>query len=65
VSDIFTPLSGEVAAVNEEAIQHPEVVNRQPYGQGWLFRLALNRPSEWDQLLTAEAYRKLVNGPKG
>ena len=65
VSDIFTPLSGEVIAINEEAMQHPELVNREPYGQGWLFRLTLNQQSEWDQLLTAEAYRKLTSGSGG
>ena len=65
VSDIFTPLSGEVSAINEGAMQHPESVNREPYGQGWLFRLSLSQPTEWDQLLTAEAYRKLVGGREG
>jgi glycine cleavage system H protein len=64
VSDIFTPLSGEVSAINEDALQHPEKVNREPYGQGWLFRLTLTQPSEWEELLTAEAYKKLVSGPE-
>ena len=65
VSDIFTPLSGEVTAINDEAMQHPELVNREPYGQGWLFRLRLKDSSEWDKLLTAEAYRGLVSPREG
>jgi glycine cleavage system H protein len=60
VSDIFTPLSGQIAAINEEVVDHPEQVNREPYGKGWLFRLKLSQPSEWEELLTAEAYRRLV-----
>ena len=65
VSDIFTPLSGQVLAINEEANAHPELVNREPYGQGWLLRLALDDASEWERLMTAEAYRALVSVPDG
>jgi glycine cleavage system H protein len=64
VSDLFTPLGGEVVAVNEEVVMHPELANRDPYGQGWLFRLAISDAREWDRLMTAEAYRALVAPPE-
>jgi len=64
VSDLFTPLGGEVVAINQEAMAHPELINRDPYGQGWLFRLALGDAAEWDRLMTAEAYRALVTPPE-
>ena len=60
VSDVISPLSGEVLAVNERAAEEPEVVNEDPYGEGWLIRIRLSDPSELDGLLDADAYRALV-----
>ena len=60
VSDVIAPLSGEILAVNERAVEEPEVVNEDPYGEGWLVRIRLADPTEVDVLLDAEAYRAIV-----
>ena len=60
VSDVVAPLSGEVLEVNQKAVEEPETVNDDPYGEGWLIRIRLANPSEVDQLLDAEAYRRLL-----
>jgi glycine cleavage system H protein len=60
VSDLFSPVSGEVTERNEEAVKSPELVNQDPYGRGWLVRLTLSDASEVDKLLTAEQYKELV-----
>jgi glycine cleavage system H protein len=60
VSDVIAPLSGEILEVNERATEEPEVVNEDPYGQGWLIRIRLAEASETDGLLDAEAYRGLL-----
>ena len=56
VSDIFSPVTGEVVGINQDAIDHPELVNEDPYGKGWLLRLDIQDPSGLDNLLTAEQY---------
>jgi glycine cleavage system H protein len=60
VSDVIAPLSGEIVEVNERAVEEPEVVNDDPYGEGWLVRIRVSDPSEIDALLDAEAYRAHV-----
>ena len=60
VSDLISPLSGRVLEVNQKVVDAPETVNEDPYGEGWLVRIALTDPAEVDQLLDAEAYQKLV-----
>jgi glycine cleavage system H protein len=60
VSDVISPLSGEILEVNEKATEEPEVVNEDPYGQGWLIRIRLGNASETRELLDAEAYRGLL-----
>ncbi len=60
VSDLFSPVSGEVLEVNQEAVDEPEAVNDEPYGKGWLIKLRLSNPSELDELLTNEAYDELI-----
>jgi glycine cleavage system H protein len=60
VSDVYAPLSGEVVAVNEALTDSPETINEDPYGEGWLVRVKLSKPSEADQLLNAQEYRKLL-----
>ena len=52
-SDIYSPVSGEVTAVNPQLARHPELVNRDPYGAGWFFQVKLSRPAELDALLDA------------
>jgi glycine cleavage system H protein len=61
VSDLFMPVSGEVIAFNEPLIRKPEVVNTDPYGEGWMIQIAMSDPEEWDTLLTAEEYRQLID----
>ena len=60
VSDLISPLSGEVLEVNRKVVDAPETVNEDPYGEGWLIRIRLGDASEADELLDAEAYRRLV-----
>jgi glycine cleavage system H protein len=60
VSDVYAPLSGEIVAVNDAVGERPELVNEDPYGEGWLVRVKLSDSSEADELMDAEAYRKLL-----
>ncbi len=60
VSGVYAPLSGEITAVNDAVPDSPELVNEDPYGEGWLVRVKLTDPSEVDDLLDAAAYRKLL-----
>jgi glycine cleavage system H protein len=61
VSDVIAPVSGEVIEVNEAIAASPELVNDDPYGQGWLVRVKLADPSECDRLLDVAAYRESLN----
>ncbi|MBI2303332.1 MAG: glycine cleavage system protein GcvH [Chloroflexi bacterium] len=60
VSDLFSPVSGEVVAVNQEMADKPELVNKEPYGGGWLIRVALKDAAELEKLLTSQEYQGLV-----
>jgi glycine cleavage system H protein len=60
VSDVISPLSGEIIAVNEKAVEEPESINDDPYGEGWLVRIRMSDPSEVDDLLDVEGYRAVV-----
>jgi glycine cleavage system H protein len=60
VSDVISPLSGEILEVNEKAIEEPESINDDPYGEGWLVRIRLTDPTEAHDLLDVEAYRVVV-----
>ena len=60
VSDLISPLSGEVVEVNQKAVDEPDVVNEDPYGQGWLVRIRMSDPTELDGLLDANAYQQLL-----
>ena len=57
VSDLFSPVTGTVTAVNEELEQSPELVNSDPYGDGWIMEVKLDDPSELDELMDAESYQ--------
>ena len=61
VSDVYAPLSGEVTEVNSKASDDPELINKDPYGDGWMVKVKLADPSEADALLDAEAYKKLLD----
>jgi glycine cleavage system H protein len=60
VSDVYAPLSGEIVAVNEAVAEKPELINDDPYGDGWLVRVKLSDPSEADELMDAAAYRAML-----
>ena len=62
VSDLFAPLSGEVVEVNAELSKKPELVNADPYGQGWIMVVALADPREVDALMSAPDYERLIGG---
>ena len=59
-SDVYSPVSGEVIAANESLGSAPELVNQDPYGQGWLFKIKPANKDELAQLLDAQAYEKVV-----
>lgn len=60
VSDLFAPVSGEVVARNETLDQQPELINSDPYGEGWLLEVTLAEAEQVDGLLDAEAYRAIT-----
>ena len=60
VSDLFMPLTGEVLEVNKDIDSAPEVVNKDPYGKGWMIKIKISNPSEISELLDVEEYKKLV-----
>lgn len=61
VSELFAPLSGEVVEVNEALEEDPSLVNSDPYGDGWMIRLAATDPSELDELLAASGYEEHIS----
>jgi glycine cleavage system H protein len=60
-SDVYSPLTGEVIAINEKLIDAPETVNTDPYGEGWFFKLRLEDDAELDELLDADAYKEICD----
>ncbi len=62
VSDVFTPVSGLITAVNELLADTPELVGSDPYGEGWLFEIELSDSEELDDLMDADIYAESVNG---
>ncbi len=62
VSDLFSPLSGEIIEFNESLEDEPEKVNTDPYGEGWMVKIKFSEASEVDDLLSAEEYTKVIEG---
>ena len=60
VSDLFAGISGEVIEVNDKVVADPSVINKDPYGEGWLFKVKLDDAKEYDTLLTPEQYKELI-----
>ena len=60
VSDLFLPLSGEIIEFNEALEDEPELVNSDPYGNGWMIKLKISNNSEIDNLMSADAYKALI-----
>ncbi len=64
-ADLYSPLSGTVIEVNERLYDEPELVNKDPYGEGWMFKLRLSNPEEAKKLLTPEAYAESIKRREG
>ena len=62
-SDVYAPVDGVIASVNEELATKPDLVNNDPYGAGWIFKMKVEKASDLDVLLDAESYEELL--PKG
>jgi glycine cleavage system H protein len=62
VSDVVAPLSGEIVAVNDTLEDSPQLINEDPYGEGWMVRIALGDPTERDALMDADAYSATLGG---
>jgi glycine cleavage system H protein len=61
-SDIYSPLSGEITAVNQAVVDNPSLVNSEPHAGGWFYKIKLSNPSEAAALLTPEQYQKQIGG---
>jgi glycine cleavage system H protein len=61
-SDIYSPVSGEVVEVNKAVVENPALVNTEPYGAGWFFRVKLANPGELNSLLGADQYKAQIGG---
>lgn len=60
VSDLFAPVSGEVAAINTELKENPALINQSPYEKGWMVRIKMSNPADVEKLLTAADYQKAL-----
>lgn len=58
--ELYAPVSGTVVAVNQNAVDHPEIVNDDPYGDGWLIAIEMSDPDELKSLMSADAYRQML-----
>lgn len=61
ISDLFLPVTGEIPEQNEALADQPELVNQDPYGEGWLIKIKPTADADFDSLLDAEAYKALIN----
>lgn len=62
VSDLYAPVTGKVIEINERLEDEPELINSDSYGEGWLLKIELSDPSQLDNLLNAEDYKKQIGG---
>ena len=60
VSNLYSPVSGEVVEINEAVIRKPELINEDPYGKGWIIKVKVKEPKELDKLLSSEDYQELI-----
>jgi glycine cleavage system H protein len=64
-SDVYVPVGGEIVAVNEDLEDTPELVNQDPYGEGWMIRLSPSDPAEFDDLMDADDYEAFIAEEEG
>ena len=62
VSNLYAPLSGKVVAVNQELIKHPEIINDDPHGRGWIIKVQVANPADAQKLMSADEYEALLAG---
>ncbi len=62
VSDLYSPISGQVLEVNQQLADHPEIVNQDPFEEGWLIRVEMSDAGEIDSLMSAEEYESYISG---
>jgi len=60
VSDLYAPVTGKITELNEELEDHPEIVNEDPFGKGWMIKMTLEDTSQLEGLMDAEAYKKII-----
>ncbi len=60
VNDVYAPVSGEIVAVNDDLRNSPEKINKDPYGDGWMVKKKIKNPAEFESLMNAEEYKKLI-----
>ncbi|MBU2597729.1 MAG: glycine cleavage system protein GcvH [Actinobacteria bacterium] len=58
VSDVYSPVTGKIVEVNDAVIDAPEIINQDPYGEGWMVKIEMNNPDEIKDLISAEEYQK-------
>ncbi len=63
-SDIYCPIDGEIVEVNEKLLEHPELINQSPYDEGWIVKMKVSNPQQFDSLLEKEQYDKLIGESK-
>jgi glycine cleavage system H protein len=59
-SDVYAPVSGRVIEINTRVVEQPDIVNRDPFGEGWLFKLEMSDPEEADDLMDADQYEEML-----
>ena len=59
VSDLFSPLTGEIIGVNQALVDSPQLINHDPYHEGWIIKIRVSDPGEFDHLMSREEYEKL------
>ena len=62
VSDLFSPVSGEVLEINTDLLDHPEIANEDPFERGWLLKVAMTDVAELESLMTADEYESYISG---